>query len=379
MQTAAGAILSRRSLNRGLLERQMLLGRRNVPTLEAVERLVGLQAQVPRDPYVALWSRLAGFRPDALSGPMADRRAVRMTLLRGTLHLVTARDALALRPLVQSVIERTVYGSSPLRKVVGSVDVDELLGFFRVLLEERPRTRAELVRAAENRWPDLDGASLGYAMYLLPTVQVTPRGIWERTGRSAFTTVERWLGQPLDPDAGPDEMVLRYVAAFGPATSADVQTWSGLRGIREVLERLRPRLRSFRDEQGRELFDAPDAPLPDPETPAPVRFLPEFDNVVLSHADRSRIVSDGAPQWTEAGWGTVLVNGFTAARWKLERTREAATMRVEPFVQLRTGESDEIREEAAQLAAFIGVDGRMQDVRVMLRPALDLAELRRRR
>ncbi len=201
----------------------MLLRRRRVPVLEAVERLVGMQAQEPRDPYVALWSRLDRFRPEALAEPMADRRVVRMTLLRGTLHLVSARDALALRPVIQPVIERTLFGSSPLRTAVGSVDLDELLALFEELFAEKPRTRAELVQTVAERWPDVDASSLGYAMYLLPTVQVTPRGIWGQSGRSAFSTVQHWLGRPLESSVEPDDMVLRYLAAFGPSMVADVQ------------------------------------------------------------------------------------------------------------------------------------------------------------
>jgi hypothetical protein len=359
------AIVTNRALNRALLARQMLLRRRRMPVLDAVERLVGLQAQEPRDPYVALWSRLDRFRPEALAAPLQDRRAVRMTLLRGTLHLVTARDALRLRPLIQPIVERTVSGSSPLRSAVDSVGVEELLAFFRALLEERPRTRAELVRAAEERWPDQDSGSLGYAMYLLPTVQVTPRGIWGRTGPSAFTTVERWLGRSPEPTEAPDHLVLRFLAAFGPALPADVQTWSGLSGMREVLERLRPGLRTFRDERGRELFDVPDAQLPSPDTPAPVRFLPQYDNVLLGHADRGRIVAPGTRQWTEVGWGTVLVDGFTAARWRLEREKEDATMRVEPFVRLRAADRDHVAEEGARLLAFAATDAerRVVDLR----------------
>ena len=184
---------------------------------------------------------------------------------------------------MQRVVERTLFGSSPLRKAVDSVDVDELLSLFRELLEERPHTRAELVDAIRERWPDRDASSLGYAMYLLPTVQVTPRGLWGKSGPSAFTTVERWLGRPVEAGMEPDDLFRRYLAAFGPSTVADAQNWSGLSGLKAVFERLRPGLRTFRDERGRELFDAPDAPLPNPDTPA-ARFLPEYDNVGLAHA-----------------------------------------------------------------------------------------------
>src|SRR5215210_3943030 len=278
-------VLGPRELNRALLERQMLLRRRGLPALDAVERLVGMQAQVPRDPYVALWSRLDPFRPESLSEAIADRRAVRMTLLRGTLHLVTTRDALALRPLFQPVVERMLYAQAAFRGAVDGIDLDELAGLFRELLEETPRARADLARAAAERWPDRDASTLSLAMYVLPTVQVTPRGLWGKTGRATFTTVDRWLGRPPEAPSPPGELVLRYLAAFGPATPADVQTWSGLTAMREVLEDLRPGLRTFRDDHGRELFDVPRAPLPDPGTPAPVRFLPEYDNVLLAHAD----------------------------------------------------------------------------------------------
>jgi Winged helix DNA-binding domain len=357
-------VLERRALNRALLERQMLLRRRRVEALDAVERLVGMQAQVPRDPYVALWSRLDRFRPERLAEPIADRRAVRMTLLRGTLHLATAKDALSLRPLMQPVVERTLYGSSPLRTAVGSVDIDELLALFDERFAERPRTRAQLVDAIAERWPERDASSLGYAMYLLPTVQVTPRGTWGQTGASAFTTVERWLGRPIETGAEPDEMILRYLSAFGPSAVADAQSWSGLTGLKTVFERLRPRLRTYRDERGRELFDAPGAPLPDPDTPAPARFLPEYDNVLLGHDDRSRIVSPGVTPWTEVGWGSVLVDGFGSARWKMERDRESATLLVEPFGKLSRAARAEVAEEAANLLSFLAPDAGSRDIRL---------------
>lgn len=358
-------MLDRRTLNRALLERQVLLRRKRLSPLRAVERLVAMQAQVPRDPYVALWSRLDPFRPEALAEPIADRRAVRMTLLRGTLHLVTARDALALRALIQPVIEGVLYGSSPLRTAVGSVDAAELLRLIRDRLEEEPRTRAELVKAIAERWQDADASALGYAMYLLPTVQVTPRGVWGQTGRSAFTTVESWLGRPIEPDTQPDEMLLRYLAAYGPSTVADAQTWSGLSGLRGAFERLAPRLRRFQDERRRELFDVPNGALPRAGTPAPPRFLPEYDNVLLAHKDRSRVSPpNGVPTWTEVGWGTVLVDGFVAARWKLDREDEETTLRIEPFVKLSRDDRNAVAEEGNRLASFVSADAARRRVRI---------------
>jgi hypothetical protein len=359
-------VLGTRALNRALLERQLLVRRRRMPVLDAVEWLVGTQAQVPRDPYVGLWSRLDRFRPEMLAEAIADRRAVRMGLLRATLHLVTARDALTLRSVIDPVIQRVLHTQSPFGRQLAGLDVEELKTAATALLEERPRTRAELGPLLAERWPAHDAASLSYAItYLLPLVQVTPRGIWGQTGNSAFTTVERWLGRPLEPVRDPDGLVLRYLAAFGPSTPADVQAWSGLQAMRGVLERLRPRLRTFRDEGGRELFDAPGAPIPDPRKPAPVRFLPEYDNVLLGHADRSRIISPETKLWTEVGWGTVLVDGFTAARWRLEPEKATAILKIEPFRTLSRADHAEVSEEGARLAAFLLPDAGTPDVRIV--------------
>ncbi|MGH2635266.1 MAG: DNA glycosylase AlkZ-like family protein, partial [Actinomycetota bacterium] len=251
-----------------------------------------------------------------------------------------------------------------LRKAVGSVDMDELFAALRGWLEERPRRRAELVKEIAARWPDADADSLGYAMYALPTVQVTPRGLWRRSGGSAFTTMEAWLGAPPDPAAEVEALVLRYLTAFGPATPADAQYWSGVPGFGEIFERLRPDLRTVRDEDDRELFDVPRAQLPDPDVPAPVRFLPEYDNVTIGHKDRTRIVPEGIPRFTEVGWGSVLVDGAVAARWRLFEVTPGATLRIEPFRRLTRQARAETREEAGRLASFLAPE---TDVRVELR------------
>jgi hypothetical protein len=343
----------------------MLLRRRRVPVLEAIEWLVGMQAQVPRDPYVALWSRLDRFRPEALAEPIAERRAVRMGLLRATLHLVTARDALRLRSVIDPVIQRVLHTQSPFGRRLAGLNVDELVSVAARLLEERPRTRAELGPLLAERWPDHDAASLSYAVtYLLPLVQVTPRGIWGRTGPSAFTTVQHWLGRPLETSVEPNDMVLRYLAAFGPSAVADVQAWSGLTGVRTVIERLRPGLRTFRDERGRELFDVPGAPLPDEDTPAPTRFLPEYDNVLLGHKDRSRMVVLDVRPWTEVGWGSVIVDGFGSARWKVEREKDdKAILWIEPFRRLSRNEKAGVFEEGERLLSFVAGEAGSHDIR----------------
>jgi hypothetical protein len=256
---ASESVLGRRALNRALLERQMLLRRQKLSAFDAIERLVGMQAQVPQAPYIGLWTRLADFEPDELSGLVSDRRAVRASLMRATIHLVTDRDFLALRPAMQPVLEQDVYRNATYGKEhLAAVDVDAVLAAGKALLEARPGTAAELRRSLGPRWPGRDAAALAYAVRgLLPLVHVPPRGLWGESGPVALTTAESWLGQSVARVCRPDEIILRYLAAFGPATVADARTWSGLVGLREVFERLRPRLVSFRDERGRELFDVP--------------------------------------------------------------------------------------------------------------------------
>lgn len=323
-----------------------------MPAETMVERLVGLQSQNPLDPYVALWSRLDGFRPDELGEGIVGRRLVRIALLRTTLHLATAGDALILWPLLRTVLERVWRSTTLPRQLVGA-DVEAILGAARVLLEAEPRTLRDLGRSLGERWPGRDPASLaGAVRYLLPIVQLPPRGVWGRTGRPTWTTLEAWLGRPLGPAASADEVVLRYLAAFGPASVADIRVWSGLSGLREVVERLRPRLVTFRDDAGRELFDLPEAPRPDPATPAPPRFLPEYDNLLLAHADRRRVIPERVVARLTGWVGTFLVDGFVRGQWRLDRTGSAATLVVEPFEPLTDHEAEALVAEAESLLAF---------------------------
>jgi hypothetical protein len=336
----------------------MLLRRRKLPAIEAIEHLVGMQAQAPNPPYVGLWTRLEGFLPDELARLITDRRAVRIALMRNTIHLVTARDCLRLRPLVQPVLDRGLYANRAHRGGIEGVDIEALVAAGRALLEKRPRTAKELGRLLQEHWPDRDPASLARAIrHLVPLVQVPPRGVWGKSGPAAHTTAESWLGRPLDPDPSLDEMVVRYLGAFGPATVKDIQTWSGLTRLGEVVEHLRPRLVTFRDEQGKELFDLPDAPRPDPDTPSPPRFLPEFDNLILSHADRSRVIANDYRKAIASRNGmvpaTVLVGGFVRGTWKTERTRGKVTLVIEPFEPLPKKDRDALAAEGERLIRLL--------------------------
>ncbi len=356
-------ILSTRALNRALLERQLLLARSRISAQDAIERLVGLQAQVPTDPYIGLWTRLESFRAEELATLIAERRAMRMGLMRATVHLVTARDALALWPVVRSVFERTFQsargdvGAPAFTSRLAGVDMKALLRAGRRLVEESPRSAAELRPLLKQRWPEHDAVALAAAVhFLLPLVQVPPRGLWGASGQTRHTSLEAWLGKDPGDDASPDKVIVRYLRAFGPATVADARIWSRLAGLREVFERLRPRLRTFRDEKGRELFDVTDGALPDPDVPAPPRFLPQYDNVFLSHDDRSRIVRDDI-RWQqrsvmEGRFGTVLVDGFIAGTWKISRKGGEATLRVECLVPLGRRDMDAVAEEGERLLAF---------------------------
>jgi hypothetical protein len=363
-----GGVLSQRALNRALLARQLLLARHERSAAATIEHLVGMQAQVPGNPYMALWSRLEGFQPEELSRLIADRHAVRTSLMRATIHLVTARDCLALRPVMQPVLERT-FASSAFAKNIAGVDLDTLLAAGRALLEERPRTRADLRPFLAERWPGYDADSLASAIgFLLPLVHVTPRGLWGQTGQARLTTVEGWLGHPLDSDPPPDEAVLRYLAAFGPASVADIRIWSRLTGLRAVIDRLRPRLVTFRDERGREIFDLPGAPRPDPETPAPPRFLPEYDNILLSHDDRGRIVPDNRGLLMPAGrggeLGSVLVDGFLGGMWRMTSQRGKARLLIEAGSSWTKADQTAVAEEGARLLAFVVPNAPDHDIHV---------------
>ena len=358
--------LGQRALGRALLARQLLLARRRMSPGAAIEHLVGLQAQVPTDPYVGLWSRLVDFAPASLERLFTARKVVRVALMRSTIHLVTGRDALALRPLVQPVLDlELVVGVR--RGQLAGLDLDPVIAAGRAILDEAPRSPRELGGLLRARWKGRDPQALAYVLRnraLL--VQVPPRGLWSRSGQTTHAAAETWLGAPLDPAPSIDRMVLRYLAAFGPASARDVEAWSGLRRLGEVIQRLAPRLRRFTDERGRDLHDLPRAPRPLEDTPAPVRYLPSYDNALLGHADRARIVTDESRRaiMTNNGVGSapVLVDGTMRAAWNLERAKGGSLLRVRALAALSTAEAREVEAEGHRLLRFLAPEVDRRDV-----------------
>lgn len=360
--------LGTRELNRATLQRQWLLERQPRTALEALEHLVGMQGQVPLAPYAGLWSRLSGFRPEDLASLLEDRQAVRGSMMRATIHLMSARDFLALRPLVHPCLEREIY-ANPMygKKKVEGLDMPAVLETGRSLLEDAPRTAAELRILLAPSWPDREPAVLAHAVRcLLPTVQIPPRGLWGKGGNPTMTTAESWLGSSLSPSSL-ESLVLRYLAAFGPAGVADIQTWSGLTRLSEIVARLRPQLRVYADENGRELFDV-DVELPSPDVPAPTRFLPEFDNLFLSHADRTRFASkeDQAAAMAineRASWGMVSFDGFGCAGWKLHKKGMAtATLEIRVLHRITRKAQSSITAEGNRLLAWAAPNATTRDV-----------------
>jgi len=333
--------LTQRELNRATLARQLLLRRSGLPVSRAVDRLCAVQAQSPREAYIGLWSRLDGFERSALTRALERRQVVRATLFRMTLHFVSATNY----PAFAAVTHRR-WREDLLREGVPVGDMAERIGR---LAEQETFTYADAAALT----PELAGRPFRVRC-VTPLVHVSPSGTWGQTS-VRLTTADRWLDTPAPAhEEAAAHLVKSYLAAFGPATRQDLLKFSGLRvaDVRPALEALEPQLRRFRNEQERELFDLPRAPRPDPDTPAPVRFLPKWDALVLSHADRTRVLPPEYQAEVITGgyvFSSFLVDGLVAGLWRLERGR----IKLEPFAPLPRGIRREAEEEASRLAAFL--------------------------
>ena len=359
-------VLTRDQLSRATLARQMLLAREKITVPRAVERLAGLQAQLARPPFIGLWSRIEGFRAEDLARAVHDRKVVRATLMRGTLHLMTTKDYLELRPALQPLLSEAFVGV--LKERATRIDLDQVTKAARTCLDEQPRTFEDLRAVLGKAWPGLDPRALGYAVRMhLPLVQVPTETRWGWPGAACFAAAESWIGKKMGKGGGAAALVLRYLGAFGPASVRDAQTWSGMRSLADAFAALRPKLKVFHDEKGRELFDLPKAPRPPAGTLAPVRFLPDYDNLVLAHADRTRVVPDAhRPRLATKNLqvpATFLVDGFVAGSWRIERARSSAALVLTAFTQLSRKAKSDLTVEGTALLRFAESDAKTAEVR----------------
>ncbi len=361
----ADRILTLRELNRATLSRQMLLQRESVSVPAAIKRLVGLQAQQALAPYVGLWTRLSDFKRDDLASLIQNHTIIKATLMRGTLHVATAQDYLWLRATLQPAL---TLGFEAIIKERGSgIDYEAVATAARKFIAEQPRTFAELSAMLTELMPDADVGAMRYSIRMnVPLIQVPVDKGWSYPGNPQFTLAESWLGQPIPTEEDFRRLVLRYLAAFGPASVTDMQTWSGLPKLKDALDNLKPELQIYRDEGKRELFDLPDMLLPDADEPAPERFLPEYDNLLLSHQKRTRVVADEyrkrvyLPGLRVAS--TILVDGFVRGAWKIEKKKGVATLSITPFAALTKQNRAALTEEGERLVRFVEADAKSYEV-----------------
>lgn len=328
---------------------------------------MGLQAQVPRPPFIGLWSRLRDFERDELRRLLHTRQVVRATTMRGTLHLMATDDYLAHRGTLQAMLSRGV--AAILRGRSTPPDEARFAKVGREFFGKTPATFDALRNflAAEDRQSDVRGTAYGIRCHV-PLVQVPTDAPWCYAASAEFLLADTYLKRKVPMTPGSlKSLVRRYLAAVGPATPADAQSWSGLQGLRDIFEALRPSLVAFRDERGRELFDVSDAPLPSGDVVAPVRYVPEYDNLVLGHDDRSRIVSDKHRHRLVTKnlqvRATFLIDGFVAGSWKIERKKQVATLVLAPFVPLNKKVIAELEAEGMELLAFAEGDATATGVR----------------
>jgi len=343
---AAGErVLTRRDLNRALLARQLLLGRSSAPIPRVLERMGGLQAQYAPSMYIGLWSRMHGLERDDLTRALERRRVVQATIMRATIHLVSARDFWPLTVAVRD--ERREWWRRVTRGAPSPDEMRDAADRLRSALATGPLRRTEI--------EELLGKERARAMGMwLDLVRVPPSGTWDRRRADLYGLAESWVeAAEVTSEEALELLARRYLGGFGPASRGDIANWAGLSmgAIAPTLEALG--LRRFRSEYGEELLDLPRAPLPDPETPAPVRLLPTWDATLLAHARRTgilpeehrpKIFNTKMPQSV----GTFLVDGSVAGTWRYERDRVV----IEPFGALDVAARRELEGEAEQLAAF---------------------------
>ena len=360
-------MLTNRALSRATLARQMLLERSGKSIVEAVDWLIGLQGQVSEGPYQGLWSRLDGFRHEDLTALIVARTLVRATSFRATLHLHTVDDLLGARPLVQPTLDR-MWKSAFGNRRFGNNDVKAVHRAGVKLLDKQPMTGGQLGKALQAKFPE--GEALAKSVLLQTKeilIQIPPTRIWGSGHAPIQTRAANWVSPPFKRTLQRDDLVRRYLRAYGPASVADMQSWSGISRLGETFAALGDELVTFEGEDGRVLYDLPDAPRPDADTPAPPRFLPDFDNLLLGFADRSRMMSAEDSKRLAAStrsFRAVLVDGTVAASWAIEVKKGAARLVVEPYRKLRKVEVGAVEKEGLAFLRFMEEGAASFDVEV---------------
>jgi len=358
--------MTMRHLNRATLARQMLLARHDTTVPAAVERLLGVQAQMPKPPFVGLWTRVHGVTREGVADLLRTRVLVRATTMRGTLHLMTAADYLALRTAMQAGLDhglRAILGAR-----LGGLDRERMVEVATAHLAQ-PRTFDEVRAHLLAAFPGGDERAMGYSVRLtLPLVQVPGAAeTWAYAAQAPFIAARTWLKRPPARGDAPDALVLRYIAGYGPVTVTDAQAWLGIPALKPVFERLRPSLITLRGPGKAELFDLPDAPRPDAETPAPVRLLPEWDNLLIGRGDERFVPAARRKAVFLPGLrvaATLLVDGTVAGTWTVERKKAAATLTVTPFGKLSKAVRAEVEQEGEAALQFLEPDAATRAVRV---------------
>ena len=363
--------LTDRELNRATLARQWMLERSDVGIPDAIAFLLGLQAQTSAGPYQALWNRLAGFRHQDLTALITDKSLLRATTMRTTLHLHTAADMRTIRPVMQTVLDRS--WTSTFRKRFADADHDAVHRRGIELLDEAPMTSGALGKRLAETWPNSEPLALAQLLHCRETlIQIPPTRIWGHGGPPLLSRIENWTGRGLDNPIALPGLVRRYLAAYGPASVMDMQSWSGLTKLAPAFEALKGELVEFAGADGRTLYDLPEGPRPDPETPAPVRFMPEYDNVWLGFADRYRIQPELARNRMVLVNGYIAaytVDGFIAGNWTLERRKDLLAISILPFRQPSPSEAADVEAEAHATGTFLA-DGQSR-VEVEWKPVME--------
>lgn len=355
--------LTLRQLNRIYLDRQLLIQRANISLTEATERIIGWQSQIPNPPYMGLWTRLASFRRDDLTTAMQNRQIVRCAMFRSTLHLITQTDHYSFHRVIEPALVkglRSFHG----RNIEG-LDIPPLVNAIKPFLAESSRSMGEIGKFLQTIEPDRQPEAMNYAIRTyLPLVQIPPSGTWGAGSKATYVTAESWIGRGESADIG--ALFLRYLAGYGPASIMDFQTWTGMTKLAPEIESIKSKLRLFVDENGVELYDLPDMPLPDIDAPLPVKFIPEYDNLLIGHADRTRILPEEHRKkvFLSAGrvLSTILVDGFVAGVWKIETTKRHATLQITPFITLTDTQREALISEGERLTRFVADSAEQIDV-----------------